>query len=836
MNLRKLLAYLCIVTQSQLALAAGPTIWGPDSRALNLSAQGYTLQSGVTVDNDGVNNFIKASTAEASSQPALWSTYADAAQATPVNCTGGSPNVTWTRNTTTPLRGAADFKFTKDGSNRQGEGVAYAFTTGPSDGSGELLTISMPVKATEDAAYASGDLAVYVYDVTNTALLTPTIINVEDSAYQFTAQFNLSSSSSYRLCIHVASANASAYDVYFDDITVGLQKYDWPGQINLSNSPIDATGWIASGSGVTVATTTTSTDLPLSSPYASSAIKITPVSGTSDYARSRVTVPAALASTMLKAEWYQRPLSGYASGDLKFDVYSNSASDCSGSFTRLALTTDSSSVTSIPNATGKYTTYFTTDGSSVCYEVRFTRVAGTTALNITNFIFGPGIQPQGAVVGDPQSWTPTFVGLGTPTITEAKWTRIGTKMFGYVRATSGTATADVMTMTLPNSLTAQITTSGIVGEGWRDNASASTRKRVVLRAAASSNLLAFSNDDYTWDVSPISSSQVGSNLIGNTTVFTLQFIVEIAEWQGSGTVNLAQNTPEFCYNSSTSTSANDTSSFAYGPAGALIQNISATLYRDVTLQYPMQVGDILDVQVSSDRTTWLSAGARVVSSSGYTIPQFGYTYNGASYRGIGILPQSSTLMRVYFGEFQTTYSSTNISWTTGGGGALYWRVLHAPAGSAVGYGILTDTSSGLMTNPSSLGDAAATMMGMKQYTTGVTYNNSTQITFSSTPAGWSVTHAYFIPYKVQDGSWRCRVNINASWTSTATPSVSINLEALSATQPAYASAATTAAYSYGFITRSGSQASTIEWRYGAAQTGGTWSADFVLNAKPTWAY
>lgn len=148
----------------------------------------------------------------------------------------------------------------------------------------------------------------------------------------------------------------------------------------------------------------------------------------------------------------------------------------------------------------------------------------------------------------------------------------------------------------------------------------------------------------------------------------------------------------------------------------------------------------------------------------------------------------------------------------------------------------TGSAAGTLPPVTSMGDDLATQLGLKQYITGVTYNASTQITFSSTPAGWSLTHAYFIPYKVQDGSWRCRVNINASWTSTATPSVSINLEALSSTQPAYASAATTAAYSYGFITRSGSQASTIEWRYGAAQTGGTWSADFVLNAKPTWAY
>lgn len=850
MNLRKLLAYLCIVTQSQLALAAGPTIWGPDSRALNLSAQGYTLQSGVTVDNDGVNNFIKASTAEASSQPALWSTYADAAQATPVNCTGGSPNVTWTRNTTTPLRGAADFKFTKDGSNRQGEGVAYAFTTGPSDGAGELLTINMPVKATEDAAYASGDLAVYVYDVTNTTLLTPTIVNVEDSAYQFTAQFNLSSSSSYRLCIHVASANTSAYDVYFDDITVGLQKYDWPGQINLSNSPIDATGWSASGSGVTVATSTTSTDLPLSSPYASSAIKITPVSGTSDYARTRVTVPAALASTMLKAEWYQRPLSGYASGDLKVDVYSNSASDCSGSFTRLSLTTDSSSVTSIPNATGKYTTYFTTDGSSVCYEVRFTRVAGTTALNITNFIFGPGIQPQGAVIGPWLSYTP--YNNWTNQTTTGKYRQVGTQIEAQVFVSvTGTPAGGAIELGLPSGLT--IDTSALVSTGgdWAVLGNGTLRDEgtntffASVRYASTSTVNLTAPDDASGGVSM--GPYVAHNApftFANTDKIFVTFTAPISQWAGSSTVNLAQNTPEYVYNSSTSTSANDTSSFAYGPAGALIQNISATIYRDVTLQYPMQVGDILDVQVSSDRTVWQSVGSRVVNSSGYTVPQFGYTYNGATYRGIGILPQSSTLMRVYFGEYQTTYSSTNISWATGGGGALYWRVLHAPAGSAVGFGAADGTNSGLLPPVTSMGDALATQLGYKQYFHGTAYNGGVAPTITLSAGGGSLSsipRGLFIPYMVQDGSWRMRFSIVALVSSTSRTSLTLAVNGVTFkntsnwSQPIIGQNYDGAVGSYysNVVVNTGTMTNVHAT---ATTTAYGFSGDVELNAKPTWAY
>lgn len=43
-----------------------------------------------------------------------WATYADAAGTAPVDGTGGSPTVTWTRTTSSPLSETASFLFTKD--------------------------------------------------------------------------------------------------------------------------------------------------------------------------------------------------------------------------------------------------------------------------------------------------------------------------------------------------------------------------------------------------------------------------------------------------------------------------------------------------------------------------------------------------------------------------------------------------------------------------------------------------------------------------------------------------------------------------------------------------
>lgn len=168
-----------------------------------------------------------------------------------------------------------------------------------------------------------------------------------------------------------------------------LQQIGGIGEIKLVANPHDAANWVASGAGVTVATSSATTDVPLGG-WVGTCIKITPVSGT-DYARYRWTMPAALKNTKHDTSWYQRPLSGYTSGDLKVEVYKNSASDYSGSYTEFSLSTDSSGTSSIPNATGKFTTSFDADDADY-YEIRIVRTAGTTALNLAEFTIGPGIQ------------------------------------------------------------------------------------------------------------------------------------------------------------------------------------------------------------------------------------------------------------------------------------------------------------------------------------------------------------------------------------------------------------------------------------------------------------
>lgn len=173
---------------------------------------------GSASSGSGEINYIDNPDAEANTTG--WATYADAAGATPVDGTGGSPNVTWTRQSSVILRGNQTFKLTKDAANRQGEGVSYDFSIKEQDIS-KKLKIQFDFKTNEDAAYASGDLTVYIYDVTNAQLITPVDTDIIDGQNIFQTSFNSTTSTSYRLIFHVATTNASAWDAYIDNVIVG---------------------------------------------------------------------------------------------------------------------------------------------------------------------------------------------------------------------------------------------------------------------------------------------------------------------------------------------------------------------------------------------------------------------------------------------------------------------------------------------------------------------------------------------------------------------------------------------------------------------------------------
>jgi hypothetical protein len=169
----------------------------------------------------GSINYISNSNAEVDT--AGWTTYADAAQTDPVDGSGGSPALTWTRSVSSPLRGVANFQWDKDAANRQGNGVSYTFTTDSAD-KARMLYVSFDYEGS--TYFADDDLGVWLYDVTNGVLIQPAPYLVKKASFgqpaSFSAAFQTAiNSTSYRLIIHQRTTNANAVTIRFDNFRVG---------------------------------------------------------------------------------------------------------------------------------------------------------------------------------------------------------------------------------------------------------------------------------------------------------------------------------------------------------------------------------------------------------------------------------------------------------------------------------------------------------------------------------------------------------------------------------------------------------------------------------------
>lgn len=201
----------------------------------NTTEKKYKFYNGTSVielgEGAGGINYVPNPDFEASADN--YSAYADAAGTKPVDGAGGSATLAITRTTTTSeiQRGVASGKIAKDAANRQGEGIAIDLDAFPNADLSKVMQITFDYDASH-ANYADDDIAIY-------------IISSNDS---FSADFNIiepvgkdlkagkgshfctfqsgASDTEYRLCFHVASTNAAAYDVFIDDIKVApVEKF-----------------------------------------------------------------------------------------------------------------------------------------------------------------------------------------------------------------------------------------------------------------------------------------------------------------------------------------------------------------------------------------------------------------------------------------------------------------------------------------------------------------------------------------------------------------------------------------------------------------------------------
>lgn len=510
----------------------------------------------------------------------------------------------------------------------------------------------------------------------------------------------------------------------------------------------DTTGWADDANHTNTRLTSGS---PLD-PIVTTALSFEATASTAESSTSGVywavgTMPTTLRSKKLKVEFYCIIPAG--------DVWRVSAYQGT---TRLSLSTDASSVTTLPAGfTGKFTTYVdTTTGTA--YSVNFTKTthSAANALVVTQVVFGDGTQPQGAVVGEWQSYTSSITNgtPGTSTAT-AYWRRVGSSMeiqYSLIQTASGTAGSGTYFWSIPSGYT--INTSVLpVSAGTIAYNSVGTAQVYdgggPVFSTGSMNVDSSTGDLYLIVVNNGSGSNtaVGSSFRPFNSSATMRFSfnakIPIAEWAGSG-LNVAQNDVEYSYNSSTATAADDTTSFAYGPSGALIQNITAALTRRVRFQTPIQTTDRISIEIAdANRLVWFPLEARVTDSSGSGDVTASTRQNAINY-GIGRISKVSgsvTDVSVIFHEYSfpngATFGAAGQAWSTGAG-SFYWRLVKAKSGQAVGFGIVTETSSGLVPASGSLGTVrVATQNGYGSTNTTIRkfsviiLNTATDITYTS---------------------------------------------------------------------------------------------------------
>lgn len=202
-----------------------------DGKAYLLDSAGSERALG---SGGGGINYL-SSNPDAEADTTGWSTYADASGTSPVDGTGGSPNSTWTRTTSSPLRGSASFLFTRNsGASRQGEGVSYDFTIDAAD-KAKVLQVEFDYilasgSFTAGTSSTDSELTVWLYDVTNAVVIQPSSYKLLTSSTSIPDKFignfqTASNSTSYRLIIHCGSSTNAAFTMQFDNFKLGPSTY-----------------------------------------------------------------------------------------------------------------------------------------------------------------------------------------------------------------------------------------------------------------------------------------------------------------------------------------------------------------------------------------------------------------------------------------------------------------------------------------------------------------------------------------------------------------------------------------------------------------------------------
>ena len=482
--------------------------------------------------------------------------------------------------------------------------------------------------------------------------------------------------------------------------------------LNVITYHSDARNWSSTGAGMTVATTQTAAELPLSN-VIGTGIKITNVSGTSDEVRYDFTIPPSLRNRKLKLQWEQL-VSSYASTDTTVDIKSYTDAARTTSELIYSLSSDTAGITYVPPANGKFFTAFDTD-SREYYRLVIKRAAGTGYVVLANVVVGPGEMEQSAAISQWQSYTPTIANGGTTSLNSAKWRRVGSSMeISGIAKFTASGSAGNLTFSIPSGYTGDSSSiPGVFNDGVVSGAAAwfdaGTAEKPGASIMLSTTTIAIITDAGSTNV-------LQGSALANGDWVRYFIIVPISEWSGNGTVILGPGAQiEYAYSTDTTTTAGSTQAdnglYGYGPEGTAFVAVASSTANSVTskrvrFQYPIQNDDLLslEVQIASGEP-WVN-----VAESGLA-----RTLQARANFGMRVLrvPSSATDVYVEFGNSGATpgsgsaqvYETQNVDpWSNYT--ARRWRVRKANASAPVGIAAATTNTLGLVTLSQISGGAA----------------------------------------------------------------------------------------------------------------------------------
>jgi len=381
---------------------------------------------------------------------------------------------------------------------------------------------------------------------------------------------------------------------------------------------------------------------------------------------------------------------------------------------------------------GQFTGFFIpTSTSNDQYALRIRRTIGAISavnVSIASLYIGRQKTTQGNAITDSVAYTPALGNGTNASATLAQYYRVGDTLYADLKINwSAAGSGGTFSIGLPNGLQIDTTkqTSSATSNYGSGYVVKNTGERLSIVANYNSATSVFFSSTYN-----VSQGWSGSDFTAAGFALVVQLKVPIVGW--SSNVTMADRAvEEYAFNSSTS-DANDTTSFGNGAGGAQFINITAARSKRVRFQTPVQPTDKVVFEFLQNGAWKILADAEALMNP--------YTRQGSAALGVGFekVSGNSTDFDVIFAAKRlsdnTTYGndSTATSWAgIAASSSFAWRLTKISGGALVGFPIgarnVIGDATGTNVPAGNLGEA-----GAAGSTTNSTTSHNTYIDFSGT--------------------------------------------------------------------------------------------------------